>query len=87
MSEHDTKDQVRKLLAALQSSATNDPELRALLAALDTDIHRALAGGAAAPDGDLGARARSIAVRFAVRHPRLEPLVEELVNLLASVGI
>ena len=88
MTEHDAKDQVRKLLSMLQTSVT-DPELRTLLTTLDADIHRALSDppAPAASDGDLRARTREIAVRFAMKHPRLEPVLEELVNLLAAIGI
>lgn len=89
MIEPDAKEQVRKLLATLQSSATNDPELRALLTALDADIHRALMGvrNHTTETASLAAHARGIATRFAVKHPRLEPVLEELVNLVASIGV
>ena len=89
MSDERAKEQVTQLLATLHSSAPDDPELRGMLKELDGDIHAALANPALRddPSADLGARASDLAARFKVKHPRLEPVLEELVNLIASIGI
>ena len=82
------QDQVRKLLDTLHRTGADDPELRVLLQRLDRDIHDTLGrSDAEAADTEFGARARGIASRFAVTHPRLGPLVEELANLLSAVGL
>ena len=75
-----------------------DEESRALLAQLDGDIQQLLARNAAAalaPQDSvaesetfgLAERAQELGARFAVRHPKLEPALRELGNILASMGI
>ena len=70
-----------------------DDETQDLLRQLDTDIKQVLerrAADAADTDADaygLSSRAQELTARFAVKHPRLEPALRELGNMLASMGI
>jgi hypothetical protein len=70
-----------------------DDETQDLLRQLDTDIKQVLerrAADEADADADafgLSSRAQELTARFAVKHPRLEPALRELGNMLASMGI
>lgn len=87
------KDHLRTLHANLSGTAEVDDELRALLTQLDGDINALLARREAGlpvvrsePEG-LAERTQEISARFAARHPRLEPVLRELGNMLSSMGI
>jgi hypothetical protein len=62
-----------------------------LLRQLDGDIKRALDRDANAEldtnTYGLASRAQEISARFAVRHPHLEPTLQELGRILATMGI
>jgi hypothetical protein len=70
-----------------------DDETQDLLRQLDTDIKQVLerrAADAADADTDaygLSSRAQELTAQFAVKHPRLEPALRQLGNMLASMGI
>jgi hypothetical protein len=70
-----------------------DDETQDLLRQLDTDIKQVLErrdADEAGTDADafgLSSRAQELTARFAVKHPRLEPALRELGNMLASMGI
>ncbi|WP_332878064.1 DUF4404 family protein [Massilia sp. S19_KUP03_FR1] len=68
-----------------------DDETQDLLRQLDSDIKQVLERRAAdAADADaygLSTRAQELSASFAVKHPRLEPALRELGNMLASMGI
>ena len=84
------REKIRALLAELETSETNDHELQQKLQSLDRELHAALAhdDGDAAPEGSgLDDRLREMSVEFAGRHPRLEPILTEITNMLANIGI
>jgi hypothetical protein len=86
------KDKLKELHSALESAQPPDAELARLLRVLDADIQMLLAkqSSAALDAGDaagLAARAQGISARFAVEHPRLAPVLRELNDMLASIGI
>lgn len=70
-----------------------DDETQDLLRQLDSDIKQVLerrAADAADTDVDaygLSSRAQELTAQFAVKHPRLEPALRELGNMLANMGI
>lgn len=92
-SASDLKDRLRTLHANLAGTAELDEELRTLLTQLDRDIQALLARreaglavGQSEPEG-LAERTQEISARFAAQHPRLEPVLRELGNMLSSMGI
>jgi hypothetical protein len=70
-----------------------DDETQDLLRQLDSDIKQVLerrAADEADTDADaygLSSRAQELTAQFAVKHPRLEPALRELGNMLANMGI
>jgi uncharacterized protein involved in exopolysaccharide biosynthesis len=88
--DKELQDRIEALRAKLRTSNSADPELEQLLRDLDRDIQTMLDrprdSRSLAPES-LAERLRAIGVRFASRHPRLQPILEELANLLASIGI
>ena len=87
------KAHLKDLHANLASADEVDEELQALLRQLDGDIKALLekrandAAGAATTTYGLAERSQEITARFAAQHPRLEPALRELGNILASMGI
>jgi hypothetical protein len=75
------------------SGGAVDDETQDLLRQLDSDIKQVLerrAADEADTDADaygLSTRAQELTAKFAVKHPRLEPALRELGNMLASMGI
>lgn len=70
-----------------------DDETQDLLRQLDADIKQVLERRAA-DDADttvdaygLTSRAQELTAEFAVKHPRLEPVLRQLGNMLSSMGI
>lgn len=86
------KEQLKETLTTLHQELAGeeivDPELRALLATLDDDIHKLLLAEAQPPETQgVADAAEALAARFAAEHPRLEALVRELVATLAKMGV
>jgi hypothetical protein len=91
------KQHLKTLHADLASTGEVDAELTDLLRQLDGDIKTLLerrlqedAGQHAADSSTtygLAERSQEITARFAAQHPRLEPALRELGNILASMGI
>ena len=86
------KDHLKSLHANLANNAGEvDEELQSLLRQLDGDIKTLLErrGAEGEPDATYGLaeRTQEITARFAAQHPRLEPALRELGNILASMGI
>lgn len=83
------KDKLKELHSSLDGADVPDTELLQLLRMLDADIHGLLArqSGNASDTAGLVARARGISARFAAQHPRLEPVLRELTDMLARIGI
>lgn len=83
------KDALKRLHANLETSGEVDSELKDLLEVLDRDIHQLL--GKEAQDlsdaAGLSAQIRTISARFAARHPHIEPMLRELVDILTAMGV
>ncbi len=89
MSMDALKEKLKELHLTLEDAESPDAELTRLLQVLDSDI-RALLVKQTAEKSDtdgLATQAQSISARFAAKHPRLEPLLRELTDMLASLGI
>jgi hypothetical protein len=91
------KAHLKDLHANLAGNDVADEELQGLLRQLDGDIVTLLdkrAAGAAVTGepsesitSALAERSQEITARFAAQHPRLEPALRELGNILSSMGI
>ena len=91
------KAHLKTLHAHLAGTDAPDEELQALLRQLDGDIKTLLDKRASGPaiTGEapgsttygLAERSQEITARFAAQHPRLEPALRELGNILSSMGI
>jgi hypothetical protein len=89
------KESLQQLHATLDSGALVDPEIKALLQTLDSDIQKLLAKDASptadVPDNDsssdLVKQAQKISARLAIRHPHLEPVFREIADTLTNMGI
>lgn len=82
------KGKIRDALGQLDTLGDADPALPGLLQALDRDLRAALDEHAQDDRGTgLGERVREVAVGFAARHPKLEPVLERVMNMLANIGI
>jgi len=94
--QEDIRQALADLRRQLDSGAPLDSELRSQLAALDRDIHAALArqpltsddGAPLQPDDEpLVDRARDATARLASAHPLLEATLRELADKLGKMGI
>jgi uncharacterized protein YmfQ (DUF2313 family) len=90
------KQHLKTLHADLASTGEVDAELKDLLRQLDGDIktllERRLHEGAGVDQPEtttygLAERSQEITAKFAAKHPRLEPALRELGNILANMGI
>jgi len=95
MTVDNLKESLQNLLATLESGAPVDPEIKALLQTLDSDIQKILDKDASAttdiPDNDASSdlvkQAQKISARLAIRHPHLEPVFREIADTLTNMGI
>lgn len=85
------KEHLKTIHANLASAGEVDEELQQLLRQLDDDIKALLAkrehDAADSTTYGLAERSQEITAKFAAQHPRLEPALRELGNILASMGI
>lgn len=82
------KDNIREALKQLETLGDSDPALPGLLKSLDLDLRGALDEYEKDhEESGPGEHLREIAVAFAARHPRLEPVLEHLMNMLSNIGI
>jgi len=92
MSTDALKNKLKELHAALEAAGSPDAELVHLLHVLDSDIQSLLtrqSRESTYPDdaAGLAERAQAISTRFAVEHPRIAPVLRELNDMLARIGI
>jgi hypothetical protein len=88
--EETLKAHLKVLHRSLNETDTADSELEMLLRQLDGDIQRLLDKQADDPDRNsygLASRTQEIKARFAIKHPHLEPTLQELGRILATMGI
>jgi ABC-type transporter Mla subunit MlaD len=86
------KEHLKTLHADLERTGEVDAELQELLRQLDGDIRTLLEKRGTEEEGEsttygLAERSQEITARFAAQHPRLEPALRELGNILSSMGI
>jgi hypothetical protein len=89
MTAETLKESLKQLHASLETTGEIDPELRELLQVLDGDIQALLIKEEQASSDaiDLAEQAQAISAKFAAEHPRIEPALRDLGNILASMGI
>jgi len=93
--ESKLKESLQQLQSNLESSGPVDEELHGLLQKLDGDIRLLLEKRAALEAQDepesttygLAERSQELSAKFAVKHPKLEPALRELGEILANMGI
>jgi hypothetical protein len=84
------KAHLQSLHQNLAETGELDEEAQELLRQLDRDIKQLLEkreDEVAVDTYGLAERTQALSARFAVEHPRLEPALRELGNILASMGI
>jgi arsenate reductase-like glutaredoxin family protein len=85
------KASLKNLQANLAATGPVDEELRDLLQQLDGDIQQILESSTepapATNTYGLAERTQEISAKFAAQHPKLEPALRELGNILSSMGI
>lgn len=94
MSMDALKEKLKELHLALSSAEAPDAELVQLLDVLDGDIRNLVqkqapgSNQAAGLEGaGLASQAQSISARFAAKHPHIAPVLRDLTDMLASMGI
>jgi hypothetical protein len=89
MEINDLKVTLNKLHNELESTGNVDEELKQLLQILDRDIDLLLKKDEHDPLDAVGLaeRSQAISAKFAVEHPRIEPLLRELGAILERIGI
>ena len=94
MTTDQMKDALRQIHAELEGKGTVDPELRGLLQTLETDIHSVLdrtetdpAAGAEPETSSVTSRIDSIAAQFETEHPQMAPVLRQVGDALARMGI
>jgi uncharacterized protein DUF4404 len=89
MEINDLKVTLDKLHKELESTGNVDEELKQLLQILDRDIDLLLKKDEHDPLDAVGLaeRSQAISAKFAVEHPRIEPLLRELGAILERIGI
>ena len=93
--ESKLKESLQQLQSNMESSGPVDEELQGLLQKLDGDIRLLLEKRAALEAQDepesttygLAERSQELSAKFAVKHPKLEPALRELGEILANMGI
>ncbi|OBV40810.1 DUF4404 family protein [Janthinobacterium psychrotolerans] len=98
--ESKLKESLHQLRSNLESSGPVDEELQGLLHKLDGDIRLLLEKRAALEAQEaqesqeaesttygLAERSQELSAKFAVKHPKLEPALRELGEILANMGI
>ncbi len=83
------KSTIRDLHTDLDKTGQLDPELKELLQLLDEDLHRLLSRQAdeSLDTSGISERLESMAADFATQHPKLAPVLREVADALAKVGI
>ncbi|PWF41229.1 DUF4404 family protein [Massilia glaciei] len=86
------KAHLKTLHANMANTEEVDVELQELLRQLDADIKQLLEKRAVDENDEsttygLAERSQELSAKFAAQHPRLEPALRELGNILSSMGI
>lgn len=88
------KESLQQLQSSIASGDPVDEELHGLLQKLDGDIQLLLEKRAAQEQDaeesityGLAERSQELSAKFAVKHPKLEPALRELGEILANMGI
>jgi uncharacterized protein YhaN len=81
------KDSLTRLHSELESVNQLDPELAGLVEQLDEDIERLMQGREEEIADSFADRVEEMAAEFTARHPRLAPILREIGDTLARMGI
>lgn len=90
MTTEQMKEALRQLHGELERQDRVDPELRDLLQTLESDIHGILDQPAsdAVPDTTgVTSRLDSMAVQFETEHPQIAPVLRQVGEALARIGM
>jgi hypothetical protein len=89
MSMDALKAKLKELHLAMHNAEAPDTELVELLQVLDGDIRNLVQKQTPSVDerAGLATRAQSISARFAAKHPHIAPMLRDLTDMLASMGI
>ncbi len=83
------KEKLKELHETLATTDAPDEELLQLLKVLDGDIRTLVQKQApvAAESVGLASRAQAISAQFSAKHPHLAPVLRDLTDMLANIGI
>ena len=87
------KESLQQLQSTIASGDPVDEETHGLLQKLNGDIQQLLEKRAAQGEDEesttygLAERSQELSAKFAVKHPKLEPALRELGEILANMGI
>lgn len=86
-----SNEKIRELLAKLHDEIEHtdvDAETRALMQALESDIHQLIDSDTEKSDsGSIVETAQKLEADFAIQHPLAERVVREIVETLARMGV
>lgn len=90
MQQQNLKQLLKHLHEELQGVPQLDEELRLILQELNQDIQQVLNKDADADDpvfAALSERSQALSAKFAAQHPKLEPVLRELGDMLEKMGV
>jgi hypothetical protein len=88
MNNDELKNSLLRLHVQLEKTDTIEPELRDILETLNADITVLLSAEKDKTIADtLVERVQETSAKFAVKHPHLEPILQEIGQILSRMGI
>lgn len=90
MQKENLKSLLKQLHEGLLNTEQIDDEVKSLLQGLSADIHQVLSNDDTPDDpifSALSERSQAMSARFAAKHPKLEPVLRELGDMLEKMGV
>jgi predicted nucleotide-binding protein len=90
MQKENLKSLLKQLHVGLLDTEQIDDEVKTLLQGLSEDIHQVLSTDDTPDDpifSALSERSQAMSARFAAKHPKLEPVLRELGDMLEKMGV
>ena len=90
MQKENLKSLLKQLHEGLLNTEQIDDEVKSLLQGLSADIHQVLSNDDTPDDpifSVLSERSQAMSARFAAKHPKLEPVLRELGDMLEKMGV
>lgn len=90
MQKENLKSLLKQLHEGLLDTEQIDDEVKSLLQGLSADIHQVLSTDDTPDDpifSALSERSQAMSARFAAKHPKLEPVLRELGDMLEKMGV